>query len=153
MKNSNVKSSFPRHFCPNKSCLRRSGFKFQTASLSALNVTLQVQLLSAVNERFPGMACKFFLKHFVTIPVTPAVTGMYIHFMLLQLLPVCTHISCCSSCYRYVHTFHVAPAVTGMYIHFMLLQLLPVCTYISCCSSCYRYVHKFHVAPSLYLYT
>ena len=43
----------------------------------------QVQLFSVVNERFPSMSSKFFLKHFVTIPMAAVITGMTIHFMLL----------------------------------------------------------------------
>jgi hypothetical protein len=39
-------------------------------------------------ECFPGMASKFFLKHFVTTPEAPIITGIITHFRI--------HIRCIS---------------------------------------------------------
>jgi hypothetical protein len=39
-------------------------------------------------ECFTGMACTLFFKHLVTVPVSPVITGIIIHFMF--------HIRCVS---------------------------------------------------------
>ena len=59
----------------------RSGFKLHTAVLSVLcDVPSIAVFCSESIECFPGTASKFFLRHLVTIPVAPIITGIIVHF-------------------------------------------------------------------------
>jgi len=73
----------PWHFFPWTSGeLQAQASGFSTAILCVLCVMFQVVLLCSESvECFLGMASKFFLNFFVTLPVMSVIIGMIMHFM------------------------------------------------------------------------
>jgi len=59
--------------------------KVQVSDCSTFRIMCDVPctavFCSAYTECFPGMASKFFFKPFVTLPVVPIITVIFIHFM------------------------------------------------------------------------
>jgi len=105
-------------------------------------------------ECFPGMASKFFLKTFVTIPVAPVIAGillrfrLHIHCIFVRKLLYFSFVSA-SFCTKFLSADTATSINIRVFLYVFNYYIWPICCNFSVCVYCM--IHNTVTSPCSYI--